>query len=300
MHSILVRVNRKPIPFRGELVPGGSFAVVMSSWAEELGLSRQKLQRMLKTLEGEPDHFIKVKNVGNRFSIISVCNWGVYQSEEDAKRATGETTSGQLPSNQRATTGQQNKKEEKEKKEEKKEYSPEICDFVRAFQATISERFEKQAPKKTEALIKNGCEAVDKLIHVDGFEMLEVRRVVRWAIEDSFWSKNSLSLAQIRKMSDSNGLTKFQNIRASFIVAKGKTQGKGQAQHGGDDAAASDAWNGVLEAVRLGQDVKDTVASDVVRQIWGGLHGVGQLRPDNLRFARKDFITAYNSQKVAT
>lgn len=107
MHSILVRANRKPIPFRGEMIPAGSFAVVMTAWAEELGITRQKLQRMLKALSGDPDDFITIHNSGNRFSIITVRNWKIYQTDETEERATDEPTTGQPliqpPGDHRAT-----------------------------------------------------------------------------------------------------------------------------------------------------------------------------------------------------
>ena len=132
IHSILVRVNHKPIPFRGEIVPRGSFAVVMTDWVVDLNINRQKLQRMLKTLCGEPDNFISVQNMGNRFSIVTVLNWELYQSEEEAKRATDDTTNGQPMGNRRATDGQQNKnnKNIRIREEEKKEECSASADAV--------------------------------------------------------------------------------------------------------------------------------------------------------------------------
>ncbi|BDQ35907.1 hypothetical protein SYK_02670 [Pseudodesulfovibrio nedwellii] len=99
MHSILVRVNRKPSPFRGEMVSAGAFAVVASAWCEELEITRFKLSRMLKVLED--DEFIKTRNVHNRFMVVTVCNWKEYQSDDECKRSTTATTGAQPAHNQR-------------------------------------------------------------------------------------------------------------------------------------------------------------------------------------------------------
>lgn len=104
--SILVKTSRKKTAFRGEEIHPGQFGTVMSTWCDELGLSRQKLQRMSNQLV--EDGFISVKNVGNRFSIISVLNWEGYQESKAGQRATTDTTTdttgGQPVGNRRATS----------------------------------------------------------------------------------------------------------------------------------------------------------------------------------------------------
>ncbi|NDV19238.1 hypothetical protein GO013_07370 [Pseudodesulfovibrio sp. JC047] len=172
IHSILVKVNHKPLPFRGEVIPSGSFAVVMTDWCVSLGVSRQKLHRMLKVLTNKPDQFISVENVGNRFSLITVLNWGLYQSDDEAGRATNKTTAGQPPGNRRATTGQQNKNDKNNKKAKKKNppKSPQGgSGYTKAFEA-----FWIEYPKKVAKAYAFKCwkkiKGVDALTIIDALK----------------------------------------------------------------------------------------------------------------------------------
>lgn len=77
MHTILTRVNYRPSFFCGEKIEAGSCAVSILRLCEELKMSRSNLQKYLKILE--QDDFIKCENRGNRFTLITVVNWALYQ-----------------------------------------------------------------------------------------------------------------------------------------------------------------------------------------------------------------------------
>ena len=53
------------------------------------------------------------------------------------------------------------------------------------------------------------------LITVDGWGEKEVRDVIRWSIDDSFWSSALLSLRTLRTKSN-NGQTKFANLQIKY------------------------------------------------------------------------------------
>ena len=53
------------------------------------------------------------------------------------------------------------------------------------------------------------------LITVDGWGEKEVRDVIKWAIDDSFWSSALLSLRTLRTKSN-NGQTKFANLQIKY------------------------------------------------------------------------------------
>lgn len=126
--SILVRTSRKKTAFRGEEILPGQFGTVMSNWCDELGLNRQKLQRMSNQLV--EDGFISVKNVGNRFSIVSVLNWEGYQESKAGRRATSDTTAdttgGQPVGNQRATSDTTEQEYKNLRTKNKTPYSPSL------------------------------------------------------------------------------------------------------------------------------------------------------------------------------
>ncbi|MCP3927279.1 MAG: hypothetical protein GY714_32370 [Desulfobacterales bacterium] len=98
--------------------------------------------------------------------------------------------------------------------------SAKIENLVRDFQKEVSKEHGKLAPKVTNALIKNGCKAVENLIRIDGFELEYIKRVLDFVVGDDFWAKNIKSLASIRKKS-TNDLIKFQNAATAFDQAKG-------------------------------------------------------------------------------
>lgn len=122
MTNFLNRAAWKKSSYHGRGILPGQFGTVLSRLAESLGVPRSTLQRMVTHLE--EDGFLEVENVGNRFSIITITNWHIYQMSEGDAWATG----GQPVVNQRATGGQPSYKEEEVKKEE--EYispSPRAC-----------------------------------------------------------------------------------------------------------------------------------------------------------------------------
>ncbi len=113
MINFLNRAAWKKCSYQGRDILPGQFAAVMSHLAENLGVPRSTLQRMVAHLEA--DDFLKVENVGNRFVMITIVNWHSYQEYEKDVRAT----SGQPTGDQRAAGGQPLNKEEEELKKEK-------------------------------------------------------------------------------------------------------------------------------------------------------------------------------------
>ncbi|MCG8521015.1 MAG: hypothetical protein MI744_02280, partial [Pseudomonadales bacterium] len=107
MLSILQRPELKFVSYKNGIeIPVKACAVVVSSWASELGVDRLALTRMLKTLE--KDEFISLKNMNNRFTIITVVNFGYYQplldedeqpqnNQQPTNDTTRDTISEQLP-----------------------------------------------------------------------------------------------------------------------------------------------------------------------------------------------------------
>lgn len=113
--NLLTRAAWKKGSYRGRDILPGQFGTVMSQLAESLQVARTTLQRMVAHLEA--DGFLKVENVGNRFVVITIINWGSYQENEASPRATN----GQPMVNQRAAGGQPSYNEEEVKKEERRE-----------------------------------------------------------------------------------------------------------------------------------------------------------------------------------
>lgn len=124
--NLLTRAAWKKGSYQGRDILPGQFSAIMSRLAESLDVPRSTLQRMVAHLEA--DDFIKVENVGNRFVVITIVNWSIYQESEKESRATD----GQPMVDHRATDGQpymedardnEIKEVKKEEEEEEKEYT---------------------------------------------------------------------------------------------------------------------------------------------------------------------------------
>ena len=88
-----------------------------------------------------------------------------------------------------------------------------VVEFVTQYQTYAADHLGNKAPKVTKQLIKNGCDTVDKLVRLDGHDLKQIKFVLRWAVQDDFWSSQVYSLASLRRAKD--GLTKFQKILAA-------------------------------------------------------------------------------------
>lgn len=129
--------------YRGEVVhlQAGQMITGRKILANELDISEKQTYKLLKTLEKLGNISIKADN---RFSLITVVNWGFYQSDDEKRdsrgysRSTAEgTTEGQLKDNRGTTEGHNKrkvrKKEGKEGIESKESSSSGGDDFVENF-----------------------------------------------------------------------------------------------------------------------------------------------------------------------
>lgn len=83
---LLLKANWKPGYFRGHKIEPGQMATSITHLAETVGEQRHKIKRILDDLE--TCCMISRQNVSNRWVLITVCNWDIYQSYEDAKNPT--------------------------------------------------------------------------------------------------------------------------------------------------------------------------------------------------------------------
>ena len=94
--TLFTEANWKEGCFRGEVIRPGQFATSVLGLSQELGFPRTTVQRALADLA--TDGVVTVENMGNRWTRITLINWGAYQP------TTKEL--GQPTGNQRATNGQ--------------------------------------------------------------------------------------------------------------------------------------------------------------------------------------------------
>lgn len=124
--TLLARANHKESYFLGQRIQPGQIATSMQTLADDLGISRQKLQRMFSNLE--KDGVVKVENAGNRFSMITVLNYCEYQDSDRSGRATDNTTADTTTGQQPGTSKEFKNLDSSSLRSE--ELSPEVSDDV--------------------------------------------------------------------------------------------------------------------------------------------------------------------------
>jgi len=125
---ILLKCNHAPREWRGVTIMPGQFVTSRDKLSVETGISLQSIRTILKRLKSTNE--ITSKST-NSFTIITVCNWQLYQSgASDINQQTNQQTNKRLTSdqpaiNQRLTTNKNDKNIENDKKEkEERERAP--------------------------------------------------------------------------------------------------------------------------------------------------------------------------------
>lgn len=226
MLTLLVMANWKVGHFAGIAVQPGQLACSSQTLANDLGVSRSTLWRILGKLE--KDGFIKRQNMNNQFTLISIVNWHGYQGdfsgdEQPVKqRADNQRNKVVSPeNNQRSTI-----KEDKNKKSSSRALEVHTA-LARQFQQAVCDMHGNLAPKLTDSLVNAGAAELEKAERLDGFSMDEMRHALLWAVGDDFWGRNARSLAAIRKPMKS-GVTKLQGIIADYRKRGGGYSGTGR------------------------------------------------------------------------
>ena len=235
--TIFVKANWKGGFFCGRQVAPGQIATSVKGLAEELREPRTNVMRALRDLE--KDGVIKIENVGNKWTMITLVNWNSYQARDEK--------SGQPSVNQRSTSGQPVdtiKKGKKERKKEKEEgeagepaappdVDPELLDFARKFQNEVAITHGNTAPKITDALIVDGALELERAVRIDGLEINEIKSALMWAVHDDFWGQNLKSMARMRTKTKA-GVTKIQSAIGEY------------RRHAGRSNENRDRWPGAI------------------------------------------------------
>ena len=110
LHALL-KANYEDGAYRGHKLCPGDVVFGRKKWAEQLGMSEQQVRTAIDHLK-ETGEISTIKTT-NRFTILRIENWTLYQSKDD------EATNKQPTSNQQATNKQPRTKKEKNDKKDK-------------------------------------------------------------------------------------------------------------------------------------------------------------------------------------
>ncbi len=84
--TMLMMTNWKEGFFDGHTIKVGQFATSIESLSRACGLSIKQVRNVINTMK--EIGMITVENVANRFSLVTICNWAIYNGEESRKGQT--------------------------------------------------------------------------------------------------------------------------------------------------------------------------------------------------------------------
>ena len=108
MH-ILLTANYTPKEYRGQIIGSGECVFGRKAWAEELGLSERQVRTAIEHLKSTNEITVRATN---KFSVITVTNWRLWQIEEGEATniSTNEATNNRPTTDQQPTTPKESKK----------------------------------------------------------------------------------------------------------------------------------------------------------------------------------------------
>ena len=83
-------------------------------------------------------------------------------------------------------------------------------------QVATNEKHFRTFDRDKEKIYNNSIKELDKIIRLDKYTLDEIKGALNWAVQDNFWQDHVYSLARLRRKSDRNGATKFENIFRGF------------------------------------------------------------------------------------
>ena len=126
--NLLLMANHKPYEFMGFKINRGQVVTGRFKLAETLGLTEQNIKTSFYKLKSTNEITIKSTN---RFSIVSIVNYEIYQSESTSK-LTSKSNNNQTTTNQQLTTIKECKND-KNDKNKAREATPQTRDQAKSF-----------------------------------------------------------------------------------------------------------------------------------------------------------------------
>lgn len=110
---LLLKANFKPVKFKGLELDAGELITTLPELAKSLQLTVQNVRTAIEHLKSTGEITVKTTN---RFSVVTIENWTMYQVEEHVSNKPANTqVNSQLTGNQQATNTPKKKKEKNDK-----------------------------------------------------------------------------------------------------------------------------------------------------------------------------------------
>lgn len=207
--DILLNVNFKPSEYHGFNLEAGQGIFGRKAMAKRLKLSEQSVRTAIEHLKSTNEITIKSTN---KFSIITVVNWELYQCCEDISNQQDKQENNQQSTNKQPTTNQQLTTEEERKKERTLRNIKYIVDYLNEKAGTQYRHTSKLTTKYISARLNDGfsIEDFEKVINNKCNEWLNSKWEKYLRPETLFGSKFESYLNQRQSVSDN----KYADIMA--------------------------------------------------------------------------------------
>lgn len=163
----------------------GQFVFGRRMAARELGMTEREIRTIIE-LAKKAD-FLTIKTT-NKYSIITIINWHIYQGLE-----TDERPSKRPASDQQATTNKNVKNVKNKYMSDSTESG--LADFL--LQKILSRNPGFKKPN-----MQQWARDIDLMIRIDHRRPEDIQHVIEWCQNDRFWQNNILSTAKLRKQFD--------------------------------------------------------------------------------------------------
>jgi hypothetical protein len=169
----LQRITLKP----GDFVFGRKKAV------EETGLSEQEIRTIIAFLK--KIKFLTIKTT-NKFSLISIINWPIYQAINEGNQPSNQPTT-----NQQLTTYKNNRT---------KTFLSDSIEI--RLSELLLKKIISRNPNHKKPNLQTWARDIDRMIRIDHRTPQDIRTVIEWCQADTFWQSNILSTAKLREKFD--------------------------------------------------------------------------------------------------
>lgn len=184
-------------------VSSGQFVTGRDTLASEFneGVTRdhqivgRTLWRWLKLFESE--QMLSIKST-TKYSVITVINWGEYQSFDQQVSITCPSTVQQVSTINNANNAKNANKKNSAKKA--RTYSSDSQELILA--NYLLEKMKLNNPDVKEPNLQSWADDVRLMIERDKREPSKIRKMIDWSQSDNFWSGNVLSVKKLRKHFD--------------------------------------------------------------------------------------------------
>ena len=161
---LLLKANFKEREYKGVLLKPGQAIIGRKALAEQLGISEQCVRTALNRLKSTNEITIKSTN---KFSVVTIENWEMYQSDESesTNESTNTLTNNQPTTNQQLTNNQPHLKNDKKDKNDKNIYKDVPDNIKDIFMEWVEMRNKMDKPILSETGVSRALEKLYSLSH---------------------------------------------------------------------------------------------------------------------------------------